>query len=34
MIGNIAAPMPFLASRALVEQIYQGGRDHILAGSG
>ena len=31
MIGNIAAPMPFLASPALVEQVYQDGKDHILA---
>jgi alkylation response protein AidB-like acyl-CoA dehydrogenase len=34
MIGNIAAPMPFLASPTLCEQVYGDGEDHILAGSG
>ena len=34
MIGHIGALMPFLASPALCEQIYQDGRDHIMAGSG
>ena len=34
MIGHIAAVMPFLASPTLCEQIYQDGRDHIIAGSG
>jgi alkylation response protein AidB-like acyl-CoA dehydrogenase len=34
MIGHIAALMPFLASPALCEQIYQDGKDHIMAGSG
>jgi alkylation response protein AidB-like acyl-CoA dehydrogenase len=34
MIGHIAAVMPFLASPTLCEQIYQDGKDHIIAGSG
>jgi len=34
MIGHIAALMPFLASPTLGEQIYQDGKDHIIAGSG
>src|SRR6516165_9044165 len=34
MIGHIAALMPFLASPTLCEQIFQDGRDHIMAGSG
>ena len=34
MIGHIAALSPFLASRTLCEQVYQDGKDHILAGSG
>jgi alkylation response protein AidB-like acyl-CoA dehydrogenase len=34
MIGHIGALMPFLASPALCEQIYQDGKDHIMAGSG
>ena len=34
MIGHIAALMPFLASRALCEQIYQDEKDHVFAGSG
>jgi indole-3-acetate monooxygenase len=34
MIGHIGALMPFLASRALCEEIYQDGKDHIIAGSG
>jgi indole-3-acetate monooxygenase len=34
MIGHIGALMPFLASPTLCEQIYQDGKDHIMAGSG
>jgi indole-3-acetate monooxygenase len=34
MIGHIGALMPFLASPNLCEQIYQDGKDHIIAGSG
>ena len=34
MIGHIGALMPFLASPTLCEQIFQDGRDHIMAGSG
>ncbi len=34
MIGHIAAVMPFLASPTVCEQIYQDGKDHIIAGSG
>jgi len=34
MIGHIGALMPFLASPGLCEQIYQDGKDHIMAGSG
>jgi alkylation response protein AidB-like acyl-CoA dehydrogenase len=34
MIGHIGALMPFLASPNLCEQIYQDGKDHIMAGSG
>jgi indole-3-acetate monooxygenase len=34
MIGHIGAVMPFLASPTLCEQIYQDGKDHIIAGSG
>jgi indole-3-acetate monooxygenase len=34
MIGHIGALMPFLASPALCEQIYQDGKDHVMAGSG
>jgi alkylation response protein AidB-like acyl-CoA dehydrogenase len=34
MIGHIGALMPFLASPALCEQIYQDKKDHIMAGSG
>ena len=34
MIGHIGALMPFLASPALCEQVYQDGKDHIIAGSG
>jgi len=34
MIGHIGALTPFLASPALCKQIYQDGKDHIIAGSG
>ena len=34
MIGHIGALAPFLASANLCEQIYQDGKDHIMAGSG
>ena len=34
MIGHIGAVMPFLASPTLCEQIYQDGKDHVIAGSG
>ncbi len=34
MIGHIGALMPFLASPNLCEQIYQDGKDHVIAGSG
>jgi indole-3-acetate monooxygenase len=34
MIGHIGTLMPFLASPALCEHIFQDGRDHIMAGSG
>jgi indole-3-acetate monooxygenase len=34
MIGNIGALIPFMASPALCEQVYQDGKDHIIAGSG
>ncbi len=34
MIGQIGALMPFLASPALCEQIYQDRKDHIIAGAG
>jgi len=34
MIGHIGALMPFFASPALCEQIYNDGEDHIMAGSG
>jgi indole-3-acetate monooxygenase len=34
MIGHIGALMPFLVSPALCEQIYQDGKDHVIAGSG
>jgi alkylation response protein AidB-like acyl-CoA dehydrogenase len=34
MIGHIGALIPFLASPALCEQIYQDEKDHIIAGSG
>jgi alkylation response protein AidB-like acyl-CoA dehydrogenase len=34
MIGHIAALTPFLTNPTLCEQIYQDGKDHILAGSG
>jgi len=34
MIGHVGALMPFLATRALCEGIYQDGKDHIIAGSG
>jgi indole-3-acetate monooxygenase len=33
LIGHIGALIPFLVSPALCEQIYQDGKDHILAGS-
>ncbi len=33
MIGHIGALMPFLASPALCEKIYQDGKDHMIAGS-
>jgi len=34
MIGQIGALMPFLVSPTLSEQIYQDGKDHVIAGSG
>jgi indole-3-acetate monooxygenase len=34
MIGNNSSLMPFLASPALCEKIFQDGKDHVLAGSG
>jgi alkylation response protein AidB-like acyl-CoA dehydrogenase len=34
MIGHIGALMPFLASADLCEEIFQDGKDHIIAGSG
>jgi indole-3-acetate monooxygenase len=34
MIGHIGALMPFLVSQTLAEQIYQDGKDHVMAGSG
>jgi alkylation response protein AidB-like acyl-CoA dehydrogenase len=34
MIGHIASLMPFLGSRTLCEEIFQDGKDHIIAGSG
>ena len=34
MIGHIASLMPFLAGPALCEEIFQDGKDHIIAGSG
>jgi alkylation response protein AidB-like acyl-CoA dehydrogenase len=34
MIGHIASLMPFLANPTLCEQIYQDGKDHVIAGSG
>jgi len=34
MIGHIGALMPFLVSQTFCEQIYQDGKDHVLAGSG
>jgi alkylation response protein AidB-like acyl-CoA dehydrogenase len=34
MIGHMGALMPFLTSQTLCEQIYQDGKDHIIAGSG
>jgi indole-3-acetate monooxygenase len=34
MIGHIGSLMPFLVNPTLCEQIYQDGKDHILAGSG
>jgi alkylation response protein AidB-like acyl-CoA dehydrogenase len=34
MIGHIGSLMPFLAGPALCEEIFQDGKDHIIAGSG
>jgi alkylation response protein AidB-like acyl-CoA dehydrogenase len=34
MIGHIGALMPFLVNPALCDQIYQDGKDHVIAGSG
>jgi alkylation response protein AidB-like acyl-CoA dehydrogenase len=34
MIGHIGSLMPFLASPTLCEEIFQDGKDHIIAGSG
>jgi alkylation response protein AidB-like acyl-CoA dehydrogenase len=34
MIGHIGSLMPFLAGAALCEEIFQDGKDHIIAGSG
>jgi indole-3-acetate monooxygenase len=34
MIGHIASLLPFLASPALGEEIFQDGKDHVIAGSG
>ena len=34
MIGQVWSLMPFLASPNVCEQIYQDGKDHIIAGSG
>ena len=34
MIGHIGALMPFLVSRTLCDQIYQDGKDHVIAASG
>jgi indole-3-acetate monooxygenase len=33
MIGNIGGLTPFLASPTVCEQIYQDGKDHVIAGS-
>src|SRR5262245_41887374 len=34
MIGHIASLMPFLGSPTLCEEIFQDGKDHVIAGSG
>jgi indole-3-acetate monooxygenase len=34
MIGQIAGLMPFLGNASLCEEIFQDGKDHIIAGSG
>jgi indole-3-acetate monooxygenase len=34
MIGHLGSLMPFLVSPTLCDQIYQDGKDHIIAGSG
>jgi alkylation response protein AidB-like acyl-CoA dehydrogenase len=34
MIGHIGSLMPFLASPNLCDQIYEDGRDHVIAASG
>ena len=34
MIGHIGALIPFLASPTLCEEIFQDGKDHVIAGSG
>jgi indole-3-acetate monooxygenase len=34
MIGHVGSLMPFLASRTLWKQIFQDGKDHVIAGSG
>jgi indole-3-acetate monooxygenase len=33
MIGSVGALMPFLGSRAMCEEIFRDGKDHIFAGS-
>ena len=34
MIGHVASLLPFLASPALCDKIYQDGKDHVIVGSG
>jgi hypothetical protein len=34
MIGHVGSLMPFLVSPALCEEIFQDGKDHVIAGSG